>query len=134
MEKIILCVDDEKLVLESLVSQLRSHYGDKFVYETAENPELAWEIIHEAEETGDKIWVVISDWLMPIQKGDQFLMEVNKHLPDSKLIMLSGHAEQDAIQRARTYANLYRFIRKPWEKQEITKAIDEITALRQANR
>ncbi|MFW5659719.1 MAG: response regulator [Bacteroidota bacterium] len=124
MTPVILCVDDEKLVLESLTSQLRSHYGDDYEYETAQNPKEAHELIDELMEEGITIYVIISDWLMPITKGDQFLIDVCDKLPDTKLIMLSGHADEDSVDRARKYANLHQFIRKPWEKDHLMQSID----------
>ena len=124
MTPVILCVDDEKLVLESLTSQLRSFYGDTYEYETAQNPDEAHELIDELMDDEIQIWVIISDWLMPITKGDQFLIDVCDKLPDTKLIMLSGHADENSVERARKYANLHKFIRKPWEKEHLMESID----------
>ncbi len=123
---VILCVDDEPLVLESVVGQLKAHYGNRFIYEVANNANEAEELIDELLEDGHHIPVLISDWLMPMTKGDQFLINVFGKLPDTKLVMLSGHAEQEAIDRAKEFAKLYRFIRKPWDKSELLTCVDTI--------
>jgi len=121
---VLLCVDDEKLVLDSLVNQLRNHFGSQFFYETAENSEEAWEVINEMMGLGYPIKLIISDWLMPIEKGDAFLIAVaNKH-PEIVLIMLSGHADELSVQRAQQYANLQVFIRKPWDKEHLVHEIN----------
>lgn len=126
---VILCVDDEKLVLDSLVNQLRNHFGSTFVYETAENSEEGWEVIREMMADGHDVKLIISDWLMPVEKGDKFLISVAERLPAVHLIMLSGHADEDAVDRARQYANLQCFLRKPWDKEhliaEVSKAVGQ---------
>jgi DNA-binding NtrC family response regulator len=122
---LVLCVDDEKMVLDSLVSQLMNNFGNRFRLETAENSEEAWEVIDEVMAEGHPLSLIISDWLMPIEKGDQFLIKVAQRYPQTRLIMLSGHATEDAVDRANTYANLLTFIRKPWEKDQLIKAVSE---------
>jgi YesN/AraC family two-component response regulator len=129
MKPVILCVDDEKLVLESVVGQLRQHYRNQYAYETAESAEDAHEVVAELMEAGQPIHVIISDWLMPIQKGDAFLIEMSELLPNAKLIMLSGHADEDAVERAQKYANLHEFMRKPWDKSTLIDSIDRAVAL-----
>lgn len=126
MKPLILCVDDEKLVLESVVSQLRTHYGNRFVYETAENVVEALEVIDDYLERGQQPAIIISDWLMPITQGDQFLIDTHQRMPESALIMLSGHADEEAVDRAFRYANLHTFIRKPWDKDDLLQAIESI--------
>jgi len=37
--KAILCVDDEAMVLESIVEQLEKRLGEEYIYETAETAE-----------------------------------------------------------------------------------------------
>jgi DNA-binding NtrC family response regulator len=44
--------------------------------------------------------VIVSDWLMPGMKGDDFLVEAHKRVPTVVKIMLSGQAEQAAVDRA----------------------------------
>jgi DNA-binding NtrC family response regulator len=126
MEKkaVILCVDDEKLVLDSLVNQLRNHFGSTYLYETAENSEEGHEVINDMIGQGHEIKLIISDWLMPVDRGDKFLIEVYGELPGTALIMLSGHADEAAVDRARTYANLHCFIRKPWEKDHLLAEVE----------
>ncbi|OAD23176.1 two-component response regulator, partial [Candidatus Thiomargarita nelsonii] len=72
-EQVILCVDDEEMVLNSLEMQLKEQFGDKYIYELAENAEDALEIIEELDEEGTEVLIIVSDWLMPGIKGDEFL-------------------------------------------------------------
>ncbi|NEO87138.1 MAG: response regulator [Spirulina sp. SIO3F2] len=122
---IILCVDDEPLVLKSLKVQLKKAFGSRYLYETAESGDEALEIITEYEmETEDtKIVVIISDWLMPGIKGDEFLIQVHQDHPEVIKIMLTGQADSDAVQRAQEEADLHRFIPKPWQFDDLVEAI-----------
>lgn len=121
----ILCVDDEKIILDSLKSQLKSHFGSKFSYEIASNAEEAFEVIEELYESGVRILVIVSDWLMPGIKGDEFLIKVHERFPDIVKFMLSGQADESAIENAYKNANLRRCITKPWEEKELLGAIDD---------
>jgi DNA-binding NtrC family response regulator len=123
---IILCVDDEKIVLDSVLSQLRAHFGTQFLYETAENTEEGWEVLDEKLQEGYQVVAVISDWLMPFERGDQFLIEIARKLPDCGLILLSGHVDEEAVERAKKHANLQYFIRKPWERDELIRAVETV--------
>lgn len=124
-ENAILCVDDEKSVLDTLTRQLESHYGEKFVYETAESAEDAWEVIEDLNEEGINMVLVISDWLMPNTKGDEFLVKVHEKFPGTVKILLSGQADQDAVENAKTNGNS-TFIAKPWDMQKLCGEIDKI--------
>lgn len=125
---VILFVDDEKLVLDSLIAQARSAYEDTYDYETAQSAEEAWEIIEDYHDRQRRIVLLISDWLMPLEKGDSFLIRVAQRYPDIRLIMLSAYADEEAIQRAERYANLFAFIRKPWEREALLNTIQKALA------
>jgi CheY-like chemotaxis protein len=125
---VILFVDDEKLVLDSLIAQARSAYEDTYDYETAQSAEEAWEIIEDYHDRQRRIVLLISDWLMPLEKGDSFLIRVAQRYPDIRLIMLSAYADEEAIRRAERYANLFAFIRKPWEREALLNTIQKALA------
>jgi len=122
---VILFVDDEKLVLDSLLAQVRSAYEETYDYETAQSAEEAWEIIEDYHDRQRRIVLLISDWLMPLEKGDSFLIRVAQSYPDIRLIMLSAYADEEAIRRAERYANLFAFIRKPWERETLLGTIQK---------
>lgn len=129
MKKSILCVDDENIVLDSLKSQLKRRLGSDFSYETALNAEEAFEIIEDLYNEGVKIVLIVSDWLMPGIKGDEFLVKVHELYPDMINILLTGRAELEAIENAKNNANLFACLEKPWAEDElisiIKKALEE---------
>ena len=81
----------------SLRAQLRHWYREKYIIEIAESAEEGLELIEELIEDGKRIRAVISDWLMPGMKGDEFLIRVHQHFPELTKIMLTGHADPDAF-------------------------------------
>jgi DNA-binding NtrC family response regulator len=119
----ILCVDDEVVILESLKEQLKRRFGNQYLYEVAECVEEAWEVIDELYHEDIKVLVIVSDWLMPGVKGDQFLVDVHQRYPKITTVMLTGQADESAIQRARQEANLYACLRKPWREEELASVI-----------
>ncbi len=122
---VILCVDDETLVLDSLKIELRKSFGHKCIYEFANDGEEGLEIVTDILEVEpDAIMIVISDWWMPGMKGDEFLIEVHNQYPQITTIMLTGQASNAAIADVKERANLYRCIRKPWDYEELMAIIE----------
>jgi CheY-like chemotaxis protein len=119
----ILCVDDEVVILDSLKKQLKRKFGDRFIYEVAENAAEAWEVIQELQADAIEIIVIVSDWLMPGTKGDEFLIQIHNSFPNITKIMLTGQADEDAIERAKQEADLHACLYKPWTEDELTQII-----------
>ncbi len=119
----ILCVDDEIVVLESLELELEKAFDDAYLYETAESADEAMEIIEELQEESITLIVIVSDWLMPGIKGDEFLINVHNKFPNTVKILLTGQADESAIERAKSQANLYSCLRKPWNSKDLIETI-----------
>ena len=119
----ILCVDDEDSILDSLKEQLKRSFGQQFVYETANSAEEALEVIDELVGDAIDVLIILSDWLMPGIRGDELLVRVHQRYPQIVTIMLTGQADQTAIDRARNEANLHNCIRKPWREEDLVSTI-----------
>jgi CheY-like chemotaxis protein len=119
----ILCVDDEVAILETLKEQLVRCFGKSYSYEIAESVEEAWEIIEILQEEGTQIVVIVSDWLMPGVKGDEFLIQAHRRFPELVSILLTGQADEVAIARAKQEANLHACLYKPWTEEELSQVI-----------
>ncbi|MEE2731067.1 MAG: response regulator [Pseudomonadota bacterium] len=119
----IICVDDDRTILMSLRAQLRHWYRDQYIVEIAESAEEGLELIEELIEDGEHIRAVISDWLMPGMKGDEFLILVHQRFPALTKIMLTGHADPDAIRRTEEEARLSCCINKPWTQEDFFRAL-----------
>ncbi len=119
----ILCVDDEKIIVDSVKQQLWNNFGNLFIYESALNAEEALEIIDELIDSQLKILIIVSDWLMPGIKGDDFLVRVHKKHPEIITVMLTGQADVESIKRAEREANLFRCLSKPWREEDLIETI-----------
>lgn len=125
MEKVILCIDDERIILDSLRIQLRRELGYQYGLELAENAEDGLALMEELTDSGVKVIVILSDWLMPGMKGDEFLIKVHQRFPGVVKIMLSGYVDDESIAKAHKEANLFKCLRKPWDSEELILTIRE---------
>lgn len=124
-KQFILCVDDERFVLNSLKDQLKSKVGDHFNIEVAENGEEALSILNELLDEGSEVPLIISDYIMPGMKGDELLKKIHELHPSAIKILLTGQATLDGIKNIINQANLYRYISKPWEREDLVLAVNE---------
>ncbi|MBL8913161.1 MAG: response regulator [Archangium sp.] len=107
----LLLVDDEENILRSLRRVLRR--GD-WLIETAADGEAG---LAAFERFGPA--VVISDFRMPGMNGVEFLTRVKELSPHTQRIMLTGQADQQAIEEAINQSEVFRFITKPWNDQQL---------------
>ena len=124
-QKVILCVDDEIIVLDALTEQLHKAFGTEYIIEIAESGEEALDIFDELTEEGMEFPVIIADFIMPIMKGDELLERIHQKSPLSKKIMLTGQASLEGVSNAVNKADLYRYINKPWDKNDMIMTIKE---------
>jgi serine phosphatase RsbU (regulator of sigma subunit)/FixJ family two-component response regulator len=122
---VILCVDDEKIILDSLEQQILTHFNREYLCELAESADEALALIQDLHKDGMEIPVIISDQLMPGMKGDEFLVEVHKRWPEKYKILLTGQAGLDAVRNAINNAKLYRYIAKPWDATDLMMTVEE---------
>ncbi|KAF0220754.1 MAG: two-component system NtrC family sensor [Geobacteraceae bacterium] len=112
----ILCVDDEQNVLRSLE---RIFIDDDYDILTAGSSEEGLSLL--AETPG--VQVVISDYRMPGMNGVDFLKEVCNRWPDTVRIVLSGYADTAAVVSAINEGQIYKFVPKPWNDDELRMTV-----------
>ncbi len=123
---LILCVDDERIILDSLKIQLMNYFSGNCLVEIAESGTEGLEIMDEMmEDEGMYPHVVISDQIMPGMKGDEFLVRVSEMSPGSLRILLTGQAQKGDIINAINKAGLYRYISKPWDNMDLNMTVRE---------
>jgi CheY-like chemotaxis protein len=121
----IICVDDEVIILYSLVQELKMNLGDRYIYESAVNATEALQVIDNLVQEGVQVDLVISDWLMPGIKGDEFLVIVKNKYPGIRSILITGQADDAAMERASRDAGASAILRKPWNTAELIGAARE---------
>ncbi len=122
---IIICVDDEPTILESLEIELLKAVGDDCLVETADGGGDALELLTELLEKGEEVALVICDYIMPGIKGDELLRRIHAISPKTIKIMLTGQADIEAVGNAINYAKLYRYIAKPWQSEDLLLTVAE---------
>ncbi|TAG93453.1 MAG: PAS domain S-box protein [Oscillatoriales cyanobacterium] len=122
---VIICVDDEPTILDSLEIDLLKAFEDKYLIETAESGEEALELLSELLAEKYEVPLIISDHIMPNMKGDELLRNVHAMSPKSLTIMLTGQADLSAVTNAINYAKLYRYIAKPWQSDDLKLTVTE---------
>ena len=120
-----MCVDDEKIVLTSLKSELKEAFGNDYLIETAQGGEDALEIVEELMEDQSDVPLIIADYIMPDIKGDELLKRVHQKMPSTLKIMLTGQADSQAVGNAVNDAKLYRYIAKPWDRKDLALTVTE---------
>lgn len=114
----ILCVDDDPTVLTALRALL-GKLGQEFSVEIAESGDEALEIEADLRAHGQSLAVVISDFIMPGMRGDELLVRLHQQSPATIKIMLTGQSAFDGVKRAINQANLYRFLEKPFNNDDL---------------
>jgi signal transduction histidine kinase len=116
----VLLVDDEPLNLRVLREFLVDRWTVHEATSGAQGLELAAKV---------PLDVVLADQRMPGMTGIEMLAELRRRRPDLAGIVLTGFADMQALESAINRANVFRFIRKPWEPPEILEALEQATAL-----
>jgi CheY-like chemotaxis protein len=111
--RLVLCVDDELLILLALKHALRRELGPDIEVETAAGGEAALELLTELEREDREIAAVVSDWLMPGMGGEEFLRKLRARRPGLRLILLTGYADQAAVAALGREVGLAAVLQKP---------------------
>jgi len=124
----ILYVDDEKDNLTVFNSAFRRYYE----IHLADSGKEGLEIMKT-----NNIQLIISDQRMPGMTGTEFLERTITDYPDCIRIILTGFSDIDAVIQAINMGQVYRYVTKPWDKEEMKIMIDnalETYNLKQHNR
>jgi serine/threonine-protein kinase len=116
----ILFVDDEERIVNALRSIFRSGYH---VF-TATNGAEALEFVRKFQPH-----VVVSDQRMPQMTGVELLRRVKGLAPNTVRMLLTGYSDLAAIVGSINEGEVYRFISKPWDNQEIQKIVAEAATI-----
>ena len=115
MPSSILLVDDEPGILSSLRRLLRP---SGYTIHTAEGGAAGLEILER-----ESIDLVISDMRMPEMDGARFLEQVRLRWPDVVRILLTGYADVSSTVAAINRGEIYRYISKPWEDNDLVLVV-----------
>lgn len=110
----VLYIDDEDNNLKSFRASLRKDFTVFTAIDADEGLKLASE---------EEIHVVIADQRMPGMTGTEFFEEMVKINPDPIRILLTGYSDIASVIDAINKGEVYRFIDKPWNIEQIKNSI-----------
>jgi signal transduction histidine kinase len=110
----ILVVDDEADVVKSVQDLLRLDYKVLGCTRAAD----AMEILRREE-----VHVVMTDQRMPETTGVELLHSIRGDYPDAIRLLFTGYADIRAVIDAINHGNVYRYITKPWDPDELQSVI-----------
>jgi two-component system, cell cycle response regulator len=125
-KEVIVCVDDEEGVLRVLRAQLGARFGHEAQVLTARSGDEAVALFDELSRDGESIALVIADQIMPGMKGVELLEIVNRRLPTTMKILLTGQAGLDAVIDAINRAHLNQYISKPWDETAVLLGVENL--------
>lgn len=110
----VLYLDDEEPNLFSFKAAFRR----EFEVHTCDEPHKAVRLLDEHE-----FHVVLSDQRMPRISGVEFFELIMPDHPDISRILVTGYADTDAVVDAINKGQVYRFVSKPWNEEELRGVI-----------
>ncbi len=118
----ILYVDDEESNLRIFKTTFKRDYNIFL----AESGLEAIRVLHQ-----QAIHLIVTDQKMPEMTGTEFLEKTIPEFPNIIRIILTGFSDIEAIVRAVNKANIYKYVTKPWNREEFKAVLDEALALYQ---
>ncbi|WP_010197401.1 response regulator [Psychrobacter sp. PAMC 21119] len=115
-------IDDEPRILRSLKMHFRQSHD---VFITTDATELM-EYVSQNE-----VQVVISDQRMPDKQGTEVLSDIRAASPNTIRILLTGYADLNAVMDSVNEGEIYRYITKPWQNDELKKIVNKATEIAQ---
>lgn len=116
----VLLVDDEPLNLRVLRDLLEDRWT---IHQAASGAEAL------AIAAAAPLDVVVTDQRMPGMSGVELLAELRQRRPDLAGIVVTGFADMQALESAINRAQAFRFLRKPWEPEDVVQAVEQAGAL-----
>lgn len=115
----LLVVDDEPDVCDSVHDLLRREYRVL----RARNAEEGFKLMQENE-----IHIIMTDQRMPKVSGVELLSKVRVGHPQAVRMLFTGYADLDSIIQAINQGHIYRFLKKPWQPDELEAAVRDAAA------
>lgn len=123
--KALICVDDEPILLMAMKQELKLNLKDRVTIDTCSRAGEALKRIEAYRSRNVDVILVISDWLMPGMRGDEFLAEVHRAYPDIPMVLVTGQADEAEIARLKEAVGLRHVLRKPWRSKELLRIVEE---------
>jgi DNA-binding NtrC family response regulator len=115
----ILIVDDEPEILYSLRGLLRK----EFDVHTATSAYEGLQLMRR-----QPVHAILTDQRMPQTTGVEFLKQVRGEQPEAIRLIFTGYADIKAVIDAINQGNVYRYLTKPWDPDELQAVLRQACA------
>ena len=115
----LLIVDDEPNVCDSVHDLLRR----EFPVLKAHSAEEGYRLMQTEE-----VHIVMSDQRMPQISGVELLSKVKSRYPQAIRMLFTGFADLESVIAAINQGHVFRFVRKPWQPEELQMAVRDAAA------
>ena len=120
---IIICVDDEMMVLSTLVEELQYIIGKNFEFEIAQSGDEVLDLMDELIAEGLAIPLVFTDCCMPGIGGIELIPKIKALSPQTLCVLLTGMEQCDLGLTDEMNAHILGYVPKPWTESHLRAII-----------
>lgn len=115
---VILTVDDEPQVLNTVDRDLRQHFSTEYRIIKSSSGNEALQTVRDLKKRNTPIALFLADQRMPEMSGTDFLSEAVKIYPDAKKALLTAYSDTQAAITSINDLGLDYYFMKPWDPPE----------------
>src|SRR5512138_67534 len=115
---VIMTIDDDSSVLNSIERDLRAHYGHDYRVLPINDAGTALEYLKKLEQRSETVALFLVDQRMPLMSGTDFLAEAIQIYPQAKRVLLTAYADSQAAIDSINEVGLNYYLMKPWHPPE----------------
>ena len=115
----LLVVDDEPDVGDSVHDLLRREFNVL----KARNADEGLKLMRDNE-----VHIIMTDQRMPKVSGVELLKSIRAGHPQAIRMLFTGYADLEAVIAAINHGHIFKFLRKPWQPEELEDAVREAAA------
>lgn len=115
---VIVIVDDEPHVLNSIERDLRKYYRNSYRLIKALSGQEALQATRSLKQRNAQIALFLVDQRMPKISGTDFLLEARRLYPDAARVLLTAYADTEAAITSINKVELDFYLMKPWDPPE----------------
>jgi response regulator RpfG family c-di-GMP phosphodiesterase len=115
----LLVIDDEMDVCDSVHDLLRREFRVLKARSAMEGLKLMQE---------NEVHIIMTDQRMPQVTGVELLTRVLRGQPHAVRMLFTGYADLESIVQAINQGHIFKFLKKPWQPDELEHAVREAAA------
>jgi DNA-binding NtrC family response regulator len=115
----LLVVDDEMDVCDSVHDLLRR----EFRVLRARSAEEGLKLMRDNE-----VHIIMTDQRMPRVTGVELLRSIRAGHPQAIRMLFTGYADIDSVIAAINHGHIFKFLKKPWQPEDLEQAVREAAA------